>query len=576
MNQALKRLSQPMAVEPQTLRVMAAIASRGRLEAAALAEAKAAWDARRAAEPRAEEQGGAVEGTGGTLRIINGVGVLSIEGALFRHADMFTDISGGTSYNAIWRGLEAALSSPAVKAILLRVNSPGGEVDGLNELAEGIAAAGDNKTVWAFADNMCASAAYWLASQAQRIVAEPTSEIGSIGVRCGLLDDAKADEMAGLREIEIISSASPGKRSRPVDDEVISRVQSRIDDLAQLFVEAVARGRGVDGATVMADFGQGDVMIAGKAAAAGMVDAVGDFNSTLAALSGSAATGAAAATARPNRGTMSHNSDPAPQAGAPRAEEEQEPQLRCAKCQGECGKTVYCPSCYDDHDEPDGDEDEEAKALAAAGLLGQTKSATRGKLVEFARSVLEATGASSGAAALARVVDNATCAANLGELRAQVEKERASLRSDVVSKGLAAAIASGRVTIGRACKEVPLMLGASKAAARAALEEIPVTLPQSDEDKAAGKKPQAGWTAQNVVQALSSVPITAEAAESIAEWLEAQSTTALPPPAAMVPAGHPAANEAMNAARPTAAGQIPDVSFAEEARRMRAERNESR
>lgn len=431
MNHALKRLSQPMAIEPQTLRVMAAIASRGRLEAAALAQAKAEWDARRESQATAEEQGGAVEGTGGTLRIIDNVGVLSIEGPLFRHADMFTDISGGTSYNAIWRGLEAALSSPAVRSILLRINSPGGEVDGLNELAEGIAAASDNKPVWAFADNCCASAAYWLASQAVRVVAEPTAEIGSIGVRCGLLDDSKADEMAGLREIEIVSSTSPGKRSRPVDDEVIARVQSRIDDLATLFVEAVARGRGVDPATVLADFGQGDVMIASKAVGAGLADELGDFNSTLAALAGAAVTGTAFARApRTTPGATMPTTEPT--ATAPRADEDKSPpQLRCAKCQGECGATVYCPGCYDDHDEPDGDEDE-----AALVVFGSKALALLGTDLAHADEALVAVKRGSDALAQAKAAEEAAkAAAAAAAKKSCVDAIKAALDSGPLALG---------------------------------------------------------------------------------------------------------------------------------------------
>ncbi len=514
MNHILQRLSSPWAIEPQWLRVAWGVGTRGRIDAAALAQAKAEWDARRAAGPKMEEPGAPVEGTGGTLRIVGNVGVLSIEGPLFRHADMFTDISGGTSYNALWRGLEAALASPQVAAILLRINSPGGEADGLNELAEAIAAAGDNKPIWTYADGMCASAAYWMASQTARIVAEPTTELGSIGVRCGILDDSKADEMAGVRSIEIVSSVSPGKRGTPVSDEVIARVQTRIDDLAEIFIDAVARGRGVSTDAVLSDFGQGNVMIASKAVAAGLADDVGNFNSTLAALSGAAITGSAAPSARATRGAkMSITSTPAAAAVTPRAGDEP-PAMRCAGCDADMtGKKGYCATCYDG-DEPDGDEgDDEAKALASAGLLGGKKLETRARLAAFAASVLSALGVTTSSAALARVVSNASDAEAFKIFRADAEAAATRSRTSSIADKLLAALSDNKITLGMAAKEIPLLLGASKAAARAALEAIP----------------ENGWTGPGVVAALTGIALSAEQAESIEEWIAAKGASALPP-----------------------------------------------
>ncbi len=277
-------LTNPWFAEGRYIRAAVAVWSRGRLEAQVLAELRAAWEARKASQPRVDEPGAPVEGTGGTLRIVGGVGVLGIEGGLFRHANMLSEYSGGTTYDSIWRGLEAALSAPSVRSILLHLNTPGGEADGLSELARAVAEAAKRKTLWAYVDNLCASAGYWLASQANRIVAEEASEVGSIGVRCAVLDDSKADQMAGLREIEIVSSQSPGKRSSPVDDGVIGRMQTRVNDLAAIFVDAVARGRRVSTKKVLDDFGQGDCMIASKALAAGMIDEIGNFNATLAAM----------------------------------------------------------------------------------------------------------------------------------------------------------------------------------------------------------------------------------------------------------------------------------------------------
>jgi ClpP class serine protease len=272
----------PMAMEPHWMRVMFGVWSRGRLEAGALAQARAEWELRRAAAATADEPT-PVEGTGGTLRLVGEIGVINVRGPLFRHANLITDYSGGTTYDSIWRGIEAAEANRQVAKILFRFETPGGEANGVSELGRYIA--GLTKPKWGYIDGLCASAGFWLGSQCDTLVAEETAEVGSIGVRVSIVDQSAMDQMDGVREIEIISSQSPGKRSHPIDDEVIARLQTRIDDLADIFVADVASGRRVKVSQVLEDFGQGDVMIAGKALRAGMIDGLGNFNSTLKALS---------------------------------------------------------------------------------------------------------------------------------------------------------------------------------------------------------------------------------------------------------------------------------------------------
>jgi ClpP class serine protease len=494
-------LSAPWCIDPHWLRVVYGVWSRGSVDAPALAQAKADWQARKVTRPRLDEPGAAVEGTGGTLRVVGSVGVIAIEGPLFRHADMFTDISGGTSYDAVWKGLEAALAHPMVKSILLRVNSPGGEADGVSELGKGIAAAGKHKPVWAFADGMCASAAYWLASQAQHIVAEETAEIGSIGVRCGIVDDSARDAAAGIREIEIISSLSPGKRSTPVDDEVIGRLQTRIDDLASLFVAAVARGRGVTPETVMADYGQGDVMIASKALAAGLVDEIGNFNGVLEAMSSTPnPIGSSASTAKATRrkgATMSTQSKPVAEM----------PELKCAGCEDkmDLAAPVYCAKCAlddeddegdkddkDGHEEPDGDEDEDMKAAVA-----------------FRADVLATLGAATPAAAHGRIaalvdIEKASTALHQQVIAAETESRRHALRS-VLERGLSASTLSlGAIQRGM----VVALRGDAKRQWVAAMDGL------------AAKADASGATigAAGVIEAACSVSLTADDLEALREY----------------------------------------------------------
>lgn len=513
-------LAAPWAIEPHWLRVVFGVWSRGQLDAAAIASARADWEARlKAGRPRLDVPGAPVEGTGGTLRIVGDVGVITVEGPLFRHADMFTEISGGCSYDAIWRGLEAAERSFAVRTILFRFNSPGGEADGVSELAKGIAGAREHKPVYAYVDGMCASAAYWLASQTERIIAEETSEVGCIGVRCGIVDHSAADQMVGVREIEIISSQTPAKRSKPVDDAVIGRMQTRIDDLAELFIAAVARGRGTEPETVVADFGQGDVMIASKALAVGLIDEIGNFNGTLAALAAASPSGGGpAARAKDRTMTMINKPVAAGEGG----------EWQCAGCNEMMGPSAqaYCAKCAEDDndDEPDGDEGE-AKAL---GLDPKVSAAARRErvmaLAELERDVMSALGATKSTEIRSKLAAAVESHAAIGELRkraaaAVAEGVRRELRA-TLERGLAGAPGKpATLSLGAIQKTLPVALrGEAKKAWLAAMDKL-----SADAD-ATGK----GVTATQVVEAACSVQLSSEDLEAVREYVQASAPVAAP------------------------------------------------
>lgn len=255
-------LRQPWAITEEGLQLVLSIWSRADLFPEVLAKARADFGDR----PMGQKP---------TMAISGSVATIPIRGPLFARAGMFSDISGAASYASIGADLEQALADQQVRSIVLSIDSPGGEVTGVQALADQIRTAARAKPVVAHVDGYGASAAYWLASAASRIVAAPTAMLGSIGVRTALIDDAEKAKASGERRIEIISSQSPGKRSTPVDDALLARIQARVDDLAQVFVDAVALHRGVDVAHVLERFGAGDVMIASRALSAKMIDRVG-------------------------------------------------------------------------------------------------------------------------------------------------------------------------------------------------------------------------------------------------------------------------------------------------------------
>lgn len=220
------------------------------------------------------------------VQVRDGVAIIPVMGPLFTRADMLDQVSGATSYEALARDLQAALDDPSVGAILLDVDSPGGQVHGVAELAQQIRAAAEVKPVEAYVGGVGASAAYWLASAAQQVTVSPTSELGSIGVAAAY--HVPSSEGPRGRTYQFVSSQSPHKRPDPATEAGRGKLQTLVDRLASEFVGAVAANRRVTVEAVLERFGQGGVEVGTDAVALGMADAVGSFESVLSRLAGAA------------------------------------------------------------------------------------------------------------------------------------------------------------------------------------------------------------------------------------------------------------------------------------------------
>lgn len=212
------------------------------------------------------------------------VAILDVRGPLISRANLFTAVSGATSYDILRRDLQAALDDPTIRAVVMPYDTPGGSVTGVDELAKAIRDGKSKKQIIAYVGGTAASAGYWLASQSTEIVIAETAILGSIGVRATLRDTSKKDAEAGV--LEFISSRAPGKRTDLSSDEGKARIQRTIDALEDVFIATVAQGRGVKPDDVAAKFGGGDVLIGSAAVAAGMADRVGTFEAVVAELAG--------------------------------------------------------------------------------------------------------------------------------------------------------------------------------------------------------------------------------------------------------------------------------------------------
>jgi signal peptide peptidase SppA len=200
-----------------------------------------------------------------------GLAIVPIDGPMLKGESKY----GGANTLAIRRQVRMAAKDPDVKGIFLAIDSPGGTVAGTQELAADVADAGRAKPVFAHIDDLGASAAYWVASQAGRITASPTSEVGSIGVLAVVEDSSGMAEKKGI-EVHVISTGpykGAGVEGAPITKDQLAYMQDRVDAVHEHFLDAVAAGRGEPRKTVDG-WSSGKVWIAAEAARMGLIDEV--------------------------------------------------------------------------------------------------------------------------------------------------------------------------------------------------------------------------------------------------------------------------------------------------------------
>lgn len=234
--------------------------------------------------PKAAE-GDAVKGAAGRvayLRTQDGIAILSVEGQLTKGESSF---SGGTSTVRLRQSIRQAVRDEAVKGILLLVDSPGGTVAGTAELAADVAAGAKVKPTHAHIEDLGASAAFWIASQASRVTAAPTSLVGSIGT-VAVVEDSSG-QLAKEGVVVHVVSTGPYKGAftpgSPVTEEQLAYLQSYVDGLNEHFIAGVAAGRRMT-ADAVRKVADGRVHLAADAARMGLVDAVRDQDQAMADL----------------------------------------------------------------------------------------------------------------------------------------------------------------------------------------------------------------------------------------------------------------------------------------------------
>ena len=224
-----------------------------------------------------------------------GIAVIPVYGLIAEHPQ-----SLGTSTDEIGAQVDAALASRAVSAILFDVDSPGGTVTGVPELAAKILAARGQKPMLALSRSLMASAAYWIGAAADEIMVTPSGETGSIGVYTAHEDWSKALEEEGV----VLTPVSAGKYKlegapwAPLSEEARAVLQARVDEVYGWFVKAVAQGRATTPAAVRSGYGEGRALGAKQSIDAKLADRIGTFDDAVARLSAMAKRAGGASAAR--------------------------------------------------------------------------------------------------------------------------------------------------------------------------------------------------------------------------------------------------------------------------------------
>jgi signal peptide peptidase SppA len=211
------------------------------------------------------------------------IGVMPLQGPIFPKANLMTELSGATSLEQFRSEFRAMLGDDSISAILLDVDSPGGLSDLVEETATEIREARDVKPIYAIANTAANSAAYYLASQATKMFASPSAQLGSIGTFIVHEDDSLQRQSQGLKDTVIKAGRFKAISEEPLTGEGKSYLQGLVDETNDGFVRNVALGRGMEEDTVRG-FADGRIFHSRSSLALGMIDGIASYDDVLASM----------------------------------------------------------------------------------------------------------------------------------------------------------------------------------------------------------------------------------------------------------------------------------------------------
>jgi len=326
--------------------------------------------------------------------VIDGIAVIPVQGTLLKKESFMSAWSGSSSYEHIQRQMADAVADAGVSAILLDIDSPGGETAGCFDLADYIFSARKEKPVWAVANDIALSAAYAIASSASKIYLNRTGAVGSIGVYALHVDQSGFDKDLGVKYTYVFAGARKvdANPHEPLSDRAQSDIQDEVDREYGLFTETVARNRKASRKAIVAT--EASVFWADNAIPL-LADELGTFDDAMNALR-EVANGSALVT-RPGK-AMSQvlaaepvipiaaqpaagDADMAElEAGAVVAKKDGEPEEKKSKKEPEKSDAKECDSKGKDGDGKDGDEEDGAEGKKGKGKKSEKEDEmTEGK-----------------------------------------------------------------------------------------------------------------------------------------------------------------------------------------------------
>lgn len=205
--------------------------------------------------------------------------VIPVQGFISPRDSWVVQMMGGTALDSLQQGIDICLNEPRIGGILFDFNTPGGSAFGVKGAADYIASVRDQKPMVSICRYMMCSAGYYLGAATSRIVAEPTSMIGSIGVVQDHFDESKALEKAGVTAtvFRVPEYKGEGHPAEPLSDAAKANIQAKIEALYSDFVGDVADYRGITIDTVKNDYGKGRALSAKDALKSGMIDKIDSY-----------------------------------------------------------------------------------------------------------------------------------------------------------------------------------------------------------------------------------------------------------------------------------------------------------
>lgn len=219
-------------------------------------------------------------------QVVSGVAVIPIYNCLAKRDSWLLWLFGGTSYDSIAAAIRHAVADSNIKGVVLDIDSPGGSTNGCAELAEEIFSLRGKKPIKAVAGGTMASAALFLGTAADEVIVARSATVGSLGVLLARRDWSGAEEQMGIRTHYIKSGAAKadGSPSLPFAKEEQQRLQTYVNSLFEIFLESVARYRGLDVETLRQAAGDARVFVGQEAIGPGLADRVGTLRETIAEL----------------------------------------------------------------------------------------------------------------------------------------------------------------------------------------------------------------------------------------------------------------------------------------------------